>query len=955
MKRIVIFLIVILNSIFVFSQSWTQPLPVEKDVLTDTLDNGLVYCVLHDPSETGKATFYLIQKTGALVEQEDEWGMAHYVEHMLFRGSKNLPEEGFNAFLQRNGLAIRQGSQAYTRFDNTQYILTTTGTSRELADTCLLLLREMAANATISDEGVEHERNIIIEEWRLRKNPQEEYLLKKIFADTPYDRPSLIGDTALIRTFSAAQLRSFYKRWYQPQMQGIIAVGDIDAEHAEKKIRELFCSIPRGEAKVPDPVIFPDYEEPRAIVVKQKNAIKAHITHINPFPRVDASRLNTVGGYVDSHLGEKMAGLILNRYYMRMRDYPEIDLLLANIADYLVTTGTQMYSVTAITNPKQWEKALTTMERELERIHRFGFHPDKTSTDGANDSIATNPNDTINFNAVVGPEWENAPSMLVEHILHGAPCLTRETANRLQSFLDYELSTAYADTRYHQIVNRCREAIILTIPDNEAYTVPTEEDVLNIVRKVRMEELEPYKEETKKDSAQRKDTIFPPDEADPVPGKIFNQKSLNWGYTELQLSNGVTVLLHPRRGIQTMHIDGFRPGGKSLFDNDELPSVALLCKGQNAYGQKYEGEMFGTIMMEDFSDRYHFICNSKEKNTNDSSATLFPKAHLHEAFNTLYCKLTHTEIDTADYEKKRNEMAENALIKPTPIQKFLSMMGYVTRSSYDREEILTPEYVEAITLQGVEAADRKRKANYNGLVLSIDGDFDTDSILPFVEKYIGGLPAKRKASRRIDRPEYHIKNHNDSTFIRFVDDKPSCIVSLSFQQQKKYKYNETQHAHHRVLTGLLQQLLLSRLRLETGDVYTVQLSSQESHYYHPLHSYVALYSCDPDKRCQINAKIKQLMNEIATDEIITQEMIDDFVYKEQSKPGAYKSLHADLSSREMISKRENGGYLFEKRDIESLNIVTSKSLKKYVRNLLRYGYVYELVLEGRLESASSSN
>ena len=250
-----------------------QVLPLDTTVRTGVLSNGLTYYVCPNTEPEQRAYFRLVVKAGSLVEEENERGIAHFVEHMMLKGSKHFPtSEDLHGFMRRNGFPLGDDSNAYTCHEYTEYVFNAIPSdNNQLMDSCLLFLHDVAGrDAFIRDADVESERNVIVEEWRYRfSNASSVYMNKQLFNDSLYANRMPIGDMNIIRNCPPSVLRDFYKRWYQPQNMAVIVVGDVDAAEMEKKIRNLFGDLKRGETVVPPLPKISDTEAPKFYVLSE--------------------------------------------------------------------------------------------------------------------------------------------------------------------------------------------------------------------------------------------------------------------------------------------------------------------------------------------------------------------------------------------------------------------------------------------------------------------------------------------------------------------------------------------------------------------------------------------------------------------------------------------------------------------------------------------------------------
>lgn len=256
-------------------QAQMGPIPVDKDVRIGQLDNGLTYYIRHNNWPENRANFYIAQNVGSIQEEESQRGLAHFLEHMCFNGTDNFPGNGVIRFCESIGVEFGNDLNAFTSIDKTVYNIDNVPTTRESAlDSCLLILHDWADGLTLDPEEIDKERGVIHEEWRLRtsaSNRMFERNLEALYPGSKYGRRFPIGKMEVIDNFKPQELRDYYEKWYHPTNQAIVVVGDVNVDHIEAKIKELFSGIknPENQIAVVDTEV-PDNDEPIVIVDKDK-------------------------------------------------------------------------------------------------------------------------------------------------------------------------------------------------------------------------------------------------------------------------------------------------------------------------------------------------------------------------------------------------------------------------------------------------------------------------------------------------------------------------------------------------------------------------------------------------------------------------------------------------------------------------------------------------------------
>ncbi len=243
-----------------FAQANLQaPLPQDPNVIIGKLPNGITYYLRHNAEPKDRASFYIIRNAGALLENDDQNGLAHFLEHMAFQGTKNFPGKGIITTLEKHGVAFGRNINAYTAHNETVYNLSSVPTDNPaLLDTCLLILHDWSYYLTLDDEEIDNERGVISEEWRTRRTPGfriQKQMFPVLFKDSQYAKRDVIGSLDVIKNFKYQTIRDFYHKWYRTDLEAIAIVGDFDVKQMEQRVKEILSKVPAVENPTPRPFL----------------------------------------------------------------------------------------------------------------------------------------------------------------------------------------------------------------------------------------------------------------------------------------------------------------------------------------------------------------------------------------------------------------------------------------------------------------------------------------------------------------------------------------------------------------------------------------------------------------------------------------------------------------------------------------------------------------------------
>ncbi len=349
-----------------FAQANLQaPLPQDPNVIIGKLPNGITYYLRHNAEPKDRASFYIIRNAGALLENDDQNGLAHFLEHMAFQGTKNFPGKGIITTLEKHGVAFGRNINAYTAHNETVYNLSSVPTDNPaLLDTCLLILHDWSYYLTLDDEEIDNERGVISEEWRTRRTPGfriQKQMFPVLFKDSQYAKRDVIGSLDVIKNFKYQTIRDFYHKWYRTDLEAIAIVGDFDVKQMEQRVKEILSKVPAVENPTPRPFFeIPPHDEIYYVLATDKEAQNSSIEIATVFPEISAKEKNT-----HAYLKEN----ILNAFYNSMVRSRISELMQQANPPFLggsisfggFVRGYNAYSISATAKPNEEALALETI------------------------------------------------------------------------------------------------------------------------------------------------------------------------------------------------------------------------------------------------------------------------------------------------------------------------------------------------------------------------------------------------------------------------------------------------------------------------------------------------------------------------------------------------------------------------------------------------------------------
>ena len=907
-----------------------QVIPLDTAVRTGMLANGLTYYVCQHKNTEKKAFFQLLVKGGSVLEKENERGIAHFVEHVLFKGTKHFPEDDVIGFMRRNGIPFGHDSNAFTGFNTVRYILNSIPTDNEqLIDSCLLLLRDWAGDAIIDSKSVETEHNVIVEEWRSRsRNSFAQQLQNDLFDNSIYAKRLPIGDMEIVQNCSAKLVRNFYKRWYQPQNQAVVVVGDFDPDDMVKKIQDRFGDMKRGKNFAPALPALPDFEAPR-VRFYQDNQLPYNSTlfmmNLHDF---NHGKKQTIGDLRTSVLREKIIKIMqdkLNNLKANLKELYGSEVNQTNIADVL---NTQLLAFNLDGAPENWKLSVESLAKRIELIRRKGFKDEDWKEEYPYqspkyniDSTAINFADTsfvMYFNHVYGSQLAE---QYATAFFKGNDIISSKAKLMAEHHLKNTLTQEQLHQEFLNMTNGHNMLIALLFP--EGATMPKEEEVMAVINQVKgMSDEEIAEIETTKAKKLERLSVDSLDIAT-IPGTVKKTSIINDSISEVLLSNGVKVVLWKMKtSDNTINYLFQRPSGYSVLSDQDIHYHDMLFNCVRKYS--FEGG-FSSINIEPFNDIYG---TSSIKDIEKVEACL----------KMIHASLTSTEVDVVEFEERLKNLQTTSIATNNPVLQAQLRIMNLPAASIKRLMPPTVEEIDTYNLDRFRELVKEYYSNYNGSMLVIQGEYDTDSIMPHILKYIASLPSKPEPVKRMIWPADHYKTTNSTIVEKIENATPYCSTFIYYTWEKGYQYTQETHAHNQVLQSVLNTLLFNTLRMQHSDVYTPSCTVQDDLL--PLNRMKCsiAYTCNPVQRERIAQDAIRLVQDMANGDLITKELIDSYVKEREKEQNLFKGN--DFTLRSEYLTRELDGIVINKADVTYIKQVTPASLKAHLKNLLKKGNMH---------------
>ena len=815
MKKIMKLRIVLVALLGVFSLSaFAQmgPLPVDPQVRTGKLENGLTYYIRHNELPKGQAEFYIAQKVGSMQEEEEQRGLAHFLEHMAFNGTEHFPGKGLTEYLESIGVKFGYNINAYTGFDETVYTLMGVPVSREgVVDSCLLILYDWSCGIALEDEEIDAERSVIHEEWRTGQSAQMrifDQTLPVIFEGSRYGHRLPIGLMEVVDHFPYPVIRDYYHKWYRPDLQGIIVVGDVDVDAVENKIKTLFAQIELPENPA-ERVYFevPDNKEPIFAFATDKELTNVRMEVNYKHDPIPMELRNTSAFLVQGYISSVVASMFHARFdeLIHKANPPFIAAGVYDDKILGITETKEAFTTVAISNEATIEQAFRALLTETRRVDEHGFTASEYERARANflQGMETAYNER---------EKQQTRSYMEEYkraFLHGEPIPGIEMEYQLYQQFAPMLPVEMINQYVKELISDENIVIIIQGPAKEGFTYPAKEELLAIFNAVRTSDTEAYAEEISDE---------PLVGNLPAPGAIIGTSHDGiFDATVWTLSNGATVVIKP-----------------TPYKDDEIMMQAVSKGGSSLIGSQYDNEVNFMGELAELGGLGNFsatdlvkVLAGKQASASVSIGELDERVmancaprDLETMMQLVYLQFTGIRKDQDAFESWQNRMSmllQNLAANPQII--YQDSLYSVMYNNNPRQSIPTPAEVQAVNYDKALELTRQRFADASDFTFIFVGNVDEAALKPFVEQYIASLPASN--SREKAGQPILIQNGKLNSYFEKTVESPKVTSAFVYSAMMEASLKNA------IEMDAFWQILFSRyfesMREDEGGTYSPQV------------------------------------------------------------------------------------------------------------------------------------
>jgi len=782
------------------------PLPFDSAVEIGTLSNGMRYYIRENHKPEKRAELRLVVNAGSVLEDEDQRGLAHMVEHMAFRGTKRFAGNQISSYLESVGMRYGPDINAFTSFDETVYMITIPTDTAAIVDKGFEILAEWAHNVAFDPAQIEKERPVVIEEWRLgqgAENRMQNKWFPVLFTGSKYGERIPIGLKSVLETYKPATLRRFYDTWYRPDLMAVVAVGDFDKRQIEGLITRYLGAIPRAispKARPLSPV--PPQAGTLVSINSDKEATRSTIRLLYKQPK----RFNTTSATYRQHLVEGLFGSMLNDRFAEITQKPNPPFITAYAGQGDLVRSAEAFSLTAVVADNGIRRGLNALLTEGERVKKFGFlqseldRARKDTQRGIEQAYAERDktNSNVYADAYSSAFLESEPSTSIQYDLDAItrllPGITLAEVNKLAG----------------EWMTDKNRVLATTSPDKAGIVNPAPGELLLAFDAVKGANIAAYSETSL--SGQLVDK-------DPTGGKVVSERQIKEvGITEWTLSNGVRVLLKPTDfNADQITFTSYSPGGASLLSDASFiaASAADLIPTTSGVGK------FTVIDLQKFLAGKQVSVFPSIDDLSEGVSGSASQRDVDTMLQLVYLYFTQPRLDTSlvnTFLGRYKGVLANRSASP---EAAFSDTLQVTLAQHSVRE----QPMSAATLDRIDPAKsfdfyKERFADASGFTFVFVGNFSIDSMKPLIAKWLGALPSTGRKETWRDtgiRPPKGVVQR-----VVKKGAEPKARTALIFTGP--FEYNRQNRYYLSALAELLNIKLREALRENLGGTYGVSVS-----------------------------------------------------------------------------------------------------------------------------------
>lgn len=823
------------------------------------LPNGMTYYIRHNAQTKGVADFYIAQKVGSILEEKRQRGLAHFLEHMAFNGTKHFPgntlQPGIVAWCESVGIKFGANLNAYTSVDQTVYNISAAPVTREgVIDSCLLILNDWSHELLLTDKEIDKERGVIEEEWRTRRSGMamqrlSEQAMPVIYAGTKYSDCMPIGNIDIVRTFPYNDLRDYYSKWYRPDLQAIIVVGDINEDKIEEKIKKLFAKIPLPQNPA-HRIYYPIGNNEKMILytATDKEQPTVNFTLYMKRDVTPKQERNTIQNYADDYKTNILRMAINDRLeeLSRTKNAPFISASVRSGNFFLASTK-DAFELSGVLKEGKALEAIQLLVGEVERARANGITIDELKR-GKAEMLSYAEND---YNDRSNRRNGEFVEQCVQNFLEETPIIDPEKELEMVRKLDKTVTIDDVNALAKTIITNQNQVVTMFGPDKNTFKMPTNSSIENAILKAQKQHYTPYK--TQNTLTERLITKLP------KPGSIISERTYKYGYTEFTLSNGLKVYVRPTNfEPDEVNLKLFSLGGKNIYPDSEMPNLTYLMAGATIGGVgQYNDLTLEKMLAGKTATVTPFIDNDTRgmagtSNVKDTKTLL----------ELVYLYFTQPRKDPQAFKnlmEQQQEFLTNAHVNPMlAYNDTLHKVAYATNrmASMDKEQLKRVNYNRIMHIY------KELFANAANFKLILTGNININKLRPLLCQYIATLPSNN-TKETIGTYEPKLVDGKKTYIFHKKQTTPTAITTIVIKG--KMEYNNRNELLMDAIGQLLRIVYTEKVREDKGGTYSVQVSGNLQHHPNDEALLRIAFQTDPQKYNDLIPIVYKELEKMATE------------------------------------------------------------------------------------------
>ncbi|MDR1348044.1 MAG: insulinase family protein [Prevotellaceae bacterium] len=809
-----------------------ERIPVDKNVKTGKLENGLTYYVKANAKPEKQAEFYIYHYVGAAQEEDNQQGLAHFLEHMAFNGTTNFPDKKLITWCESVGIKFGQNLNASTSMEQTVYNVSAVPLDKPgNLDTCLLILHDWSQFIALKGDEIDKERGVILEEKRTRNTASwrmHEKSLPVLYGDTRYAKRNVIGTDEILKNFKHDEIRDFYHRWYRTDLQCIVAVGDFDADAVVEKIKKIFADVKPVENPEPKGIYpLPKNAEPTVAVITDPEATGTEVSISIKHDPVPKEMQGTYGVYT-MNLIQSLISSMENSRLREIAQKPNAPFISGYTRGYRMTASCDVVSGAVTAREGESLIALESLYGELEKIRRFGFTESEFEIVKANylkeaEVYYNNRNDNRHRDYVYS---------YISNFTYNYAIPDEETDWKLTKEILSNLNVNTVNMFAKQLITLENQIVMIKAPEKQG-TYPAEDEVKAVIEKVRAAELEAYKDDVVKQP-------IIPEEIVLKGSSVAKEETDKFGSTVWTLQNGVKIIVKQTdfKADEIVISISARDGSSNVSDDDYNTASYM----PTVMARSGTGKLNAIDLNKQLAGKTAYTrINVSDYNT-VVSAGGSPK-DIETILQLVYMNFTNPRWDENDF----NVLIDNY---KTQWKNFESNPSYIFSkerqktlyNNHPRRQVTTIETIDKIKFDRLPDLHKQIFDNAAKFTFAFVGNIDPAVLKPLVEKYIGSIPANSTVRTWKNDGIIPVRGVKDNIFETKMQ-TPKTTVAYTWTGDMDYTLENS------ILIDVLGQILRMRytevIREEKGGSYGVSVSGRLSR--EPEETYTLLVSFDSDK------------------------------------------------------------------------------------------------------------